>query len=409
MIFLVQQRVIGLTPKGESHTNEKGAGEHDKFVRVLEFCNFEDDYIDDSGVRYKGQLEIFVINAGSDSGNILSVFKGPLPLVDGLNRPKAHIIPLIFEHEPEFPLRGLAFAEQLIPQQKEINIGRSTIQTSSRRDARIYTTIEGLFEPSELEKIERGEDGTVLKIKKNDAQFANRAMVPVATPSISSNITTSMSLAESDLSRSTSLSQAALGQTTSASASEVTIVESHTQSEFGRHAEQRDIFLTQVIVLILASYTASLYDKGDSEGGDEGHTSEGEKIAVEVEVDETDSYDKNVPEERVAADTDEEADRFQDFVPSDNNEEVAIEREEKERERIMVDLVLLDKNQEEVSISVEDIDSDFKIGFNEAGRSPASRMQQRQTLIQLSDKLLQLLGMTENKALVQTAAINIYF
>jgi hypothetical protein len=71
------------------------------------------------------------------------VYMGPLPLVDGNAKPLPHIVPLIFEHEPEYPYRGIAYAEQLLPQQKELNTMRSYLAQSARRDARMYLGTQG--------------------------------------------------------------------------------------------------------------------------------------------------------------------------------------------------------------------------------------------------------------------------
>ena len=58
-------------------------------------------------------------------------------------------------------------------------------------------------------------------------------------------------------------------------------------------------------------------------------------------------------------------------------------------------MVLLDSRGETVEISPEDIDSDFDIGFSEAGRSPVSQAQMRNSILQLSDKMLQLLQIAD--------------
>ena len=71
------------------------------------------------------------------------------------------------------------------------------------------------------------------------------------------------------------------------------------------------------------------------------------------------------------------------------------QREDAEQSRTERKLILLDYAGEMVEVVAEDIDSDFDIGFSEAGRSPVSQMEMRNNILQLSDKLLQLLQVAE--------------
>ena len=76
------------------------------FVRVLEFCNLVDHYVDpeNPSLRYEGRLEIYVLGQGNDSKK--PVYVGPLPFARHDGEPLAHILPLIFNYEPEFPPEG---------------------------------------------------------------------------------------------------------------------------------------------------------------------------------------------------------------------------------------------------------------------------------------------------------------
>ena len=414
------------------------------FVRVLEFCNLTDDFYDIDGTKYKGRLEIYVVD-GYD-GDLLPVFMGPLPLVDGNGKPLPHIVPLIFEHEPEYPYRGLAYAEQLLPQQKELNTMRSYLAQSARRDARVYVTPKGALDADAMNDLRSGEDGSIIEVDEQYAGNLGNVVVPILHGPTSSNILNSMNMAESDFDRGTTISPAALGQVTKATASEVMAIEGHTQSEFGRHAEQRDLFLVNIIKRCLAAYTASLYDVGDSEGAEQDLDEDGFELGNEQlqekredqGIEEEDfkphmMYHPETGEER-KAETEEEhialgeegwthekpekieeiGDEDEDLDEDDSSiidlaSEVEPGREESEKKRTEMKLMLLDNEGELIEILPEDIDSDFEIGFSEAGRSPLSQMEMRNNILQLSDRMLSLLQVAqEAQGTMSILAVEMY-
>ena len=371
------------------------------FVRVLEFCNLVDDFYDTDGTRYKGRLEIYVID-GYDSA-AKPVYMGPLPLVDGNAKPLPHIVPLIFEHEPEYPYRGIAYAEQLLPQQKELNTMRSYLAQTARRDARMYLAPKGALDADAISDLRSGEDGSIIEVDEQYAGNLGSVVVPIMHGPTSSNILNSMNLAESDFDRGTTISPAALGQVTKATASEIMALEGHTQSEFGRHAEQRDLFLVRIVERCLAAHTASLYDLGDSEGAEQDVDEEGLELS-EQEIDQVREEEGLESKESRVVDKEE---KIEEITPDEEEldeedstiitlaADVEPEREAYETKRTKLKLVLLDSRGETVEISPEDIDSDFDIGFSEAGRSPVSQAQMRNSILQLSDKMLQLLQIAD--------------
>ena len=245
-------------------SNQKGSGDDysvdgQAFVRVLEFCNMVDDFYDTDGTRYKGRLEIYVLDEGYDS-EPLPVYMGPLPLVDSKGQPMAHIVPLIFEHEPEYPYRGMAYVDQLMPQQKEINALRSFVSNSSRRDSRIYVARKGALDADAYTDLKSGEDGLIIEVDEQYSGNMRDVVVPIAHAPVSGNILQSMAMADSDIERQMTLSPAALGMVTKATAEEVRAVERHTESEFGRHAEKRDLWLLEIVHRCLAAHTAAMFD-----------------------------------------------------------------------------------------------------------------------------------------------------
>ena len=386
------------------------SSDNESFVRVLEFCNLVDDYYDEDGQRYKGRLEVYVLDQSKEYN--LPVYIGPLPLVDGKNQALAHIVPLIFEPEPEYPNRGLSYARQLLPQQVELNVSRSYLVQAGRKDARIYVTPAGALNPEAQNKLSSGIDGTIIEVDEQYARSLDRVVVPVRTSPVSSNIINSMNLAEGDLSQSTTLSPAALGQVTKASASEIMAIEGHTQSEYGRHAEMRDMFLSRLVTLCLAAYTASLYDRGESDGGEFHLDEDGlelDKEEIEEKLEEKSS--KNQVDELLGRNDDhDEIDKdVMETMAVAPLEEIPEERQTDEEDRQASKLIVFDFNKDKIEITPEDIDSDFDIGFNEAGRSPLSRMERRNTILSLSGQLLELLNVAgQGKGLISLAAEQLY-
>ena len=167
--YMARSKRVGI--KGDTAPDDVSA-----FVRVLEFCNLTDDFYDTDGTRYKGRLEIYVLDGYDNS--VKPVYMGPLPLVDGTGKPLAHITPLIFEHEPEYPYRGIAYAEQLLPQQKELNTMRSYLAQTARRDARIYLAPKGALDAEAIDSLRSGEDGSIIEVDEQYAGNLANVVVP---------------------------------------------------------------------------------------------------------------------------------------------------------------------------------------------------------------------------------------
>jgi len=408
------------TSKRAKITDSVADDDSTAFVRVLEFCNLIDDFYDIDGTRYKGRLEIYVLDGYN--GEAYPVYMGPLPLVDGNGKALPHIVPFIFEHEPEYPYRGIAYAEQLLPQQKELNTMRSYLAQSARRDARMYLTPKGALDENGMSDLRAGEDGSIIEVDEQYAGNLGSVVVPLMHGPVSSNILNSMNMAETDFDRSTTISPAALGQVTKATASEVMALEGHTQSEFGRHAEQRDLFLIRVVQRCLAAHVASLYDVGDSEGAEQDLDERGFELTDDELDDRREDKGLEDEDENVAEEEEEEEDNSVKEIREDDDEldeddssiidlaaEVEPERLTSEKKRTKLKLVLLDAKGELVEINPEDIDSEFNIGFSEAGRSPASQAQMRNNVLQLSDRMLSLLQVAEQgQGQMSVLAIEMY-
>tara|TARA_R100001163_G_C5067550_1_gene206780 strand:- start:3005 stop:5284 length:2280 start_codon:yes stop_codon:yes gene_type:complete len=412
--------------------NETSEGDNQAFCRVLEFCNLVDDFYDLDGTKYKGRLEIYVLDEGYDE-EPFPVYMGPLPLVDSKGQPMAHVVPLIFEHEPEYPYRGLAYADQLMPQQKELNAMRSFVSNSSRRDARIYVARKGALDADAYTDLKSGEDGLIIEIDDQYAGNLRDVVVPIQHAPVSSTVLQTMSLADNDIERQMTLSPAALGMVTKATAEEIRAVERHTESEFGRHAEKRDMFLLELVKRCLSAHIAAMYDVGDSEGAEQHLDEEG----LELDQDELEdkredegleqedySEEAEEPEETEEAEEQDEEESFKPHMmyAPDSDESEMVEtyerhielgeqgwghdddesniedtpeprREEEEARPEERSLMLRMADGEIIEVEAEDLDSDFDIGFAESGRTPMADAEVRQNLLGLMDRLMQLYDM----------------
>lgn len=369
------------------------------FVRVLEFCNMVDDFYDTDGTRYKGRLEIYLIDE-SYEGEPTPVYMGPLPLVDSKGQPMAHIVPLIFEHEPEYPYRGIAYADQLMPQQKELNALRSFQASASRRDSRVYITRAGALDADSYSDLRSGEDGIIIEVDEQYAGNIRDVVVPMQHGPVSANILNSMQMAEADLERGTTISPAALGVVTKATAAEIQAVEGHTESEFGRHAEMRDLWLLQLVHRCLAAHVAAMYDTGDSEGGDANIDEEGNKLTETELNEEREDAGIQVQEQQEESDEEEEQEDFNEEQQEPDEEEgpfVEDERKETELLRPEKSLLLKTPDGEVLEVTAEDLDSDFDIGFTEGGRTPMADAEMRQNLVALSQQLLGLFELSQQQ------------
>lgn len=360
---------------------DKARSDDRNFVRVLEICNMKDSYEDkeNPGILYQGRLEIYVLGQGKKSHK--PVYVGPLPFAEVDGRPLSHIIPLIFNHEPEYPLRGMAHADRLLPQIQELNSYRSFMAMATRKDTRQYITRKGTFGADELTDLTEGHDGLVLQLEQDYDRPLTDAIVPIGNTPISSNIDQYMSIVENDLDRNVNLSPGARGIVTKATAFEVQAVQQYTESEFGLHASIKDEWLANLLNVVLRALISSMQDLGDSSGAYEDQSvdlAEVGAMSSEVEGETQEADGSQQLEAAAEQQEDAEQEPFVDAndVPgftSDSEEQGKVEAE---------DLVLRDR-REFVQISVEDLDAQFTITFIEGGGAPMDEAVQQQNLLGL--------------------------
>ena len=394
MIFLelVTTANSGKTRASRKYTKQdKATSDNSNFVRVLEVCNLKDTYEDkeNPGILYQGRLEIYVLGQGKKSHK--PVYVGPLPFAEVDGRPLSHIVPLIFNHEPEYPLRGMAHADRIMPQIQELNSYRSFMAMATRKDTRQYITRKGTFGSDEMTDLTEGHDGLILQLEQDYDRPLSDAIVPLGNTPISSNIDQYMALVENDLDRNISMSPSARGIVTKATAFEVQAVQQYTESEFGMHASIKDEWLTSILKVVLRALISSMQDIGDSAGAFEGQdvalaevgaVSE-EQLETQQQV-EGDSEPQDLAEgaeQLAAADEQEDDSEQQPFVSEDSIQ--GYEQDPVEEGKVEADILVLRDRREFVDISVEDLDADFQVTFLEGGGAPMDEAVQQQNLLGL--------------------------
>ena len=266
------------------------------FVRVLEFCNLVDHYVDPENpeMRYEGRLEIYVLGQGNDSKK--PVYIGPLPFVRHDGEPMAHIVPLIFNYEPEFPLRGIAHVKRLMPQFKELNAYRSYMAMATRKDTRQYVTRKGTFNSDEMTLLTEGHDGLILEVDSGYERPLADAILPIQNAPISANIQNYLATVEVDLERVIGTSPAARGIVTKATAYEVETVQQYTESEFGLHAAIKDQWLASLTELMMRALISCMQDDGDSAGAFEAQSVDVAEVGAAAQEDQPTEPEEREPE-----------------------------------------------------------------------------------------------------------------
>ena len=400
---------VGYSDKSDASVSQTGYPKQDKansdnsyFVRVLEICNMKDNYEDkeNPGILYEGRLEIYVLGQGKLSQK--PVYVGPLPFAEKDGRPMAHIIPLIFNHEPEYPLRGIAHAERILPQIQELNAYRSFMAMATRKDTRQYITRKGTFGADELTDLTEGHDGLVLQLDQDYDRPLSDAIAPIGNLPISSNINEYLAYVEGDLDRSLNLSPSARGQVTKATAFEVQAVQQYTESEFGLHATIKDEWLTSILRVVLRALISSMQDLGESSGAFEGQDVQlaevgavsNEEKTEDVGLQEEDGEVEIDGKAQVEAAEEQESDGEQEpFVDDDAVDD--FEEDPKEPGKIKSEKLILRDRRDFVQVDVEDLDAEFAITFVEGAGAPMEEAVQQQNLLGLLEPYTALWNATQ--------------
>jgi hypothetical protein len=356
------------------------------FVRVLEIYNLVDNYTDkNTGRTYKGRFEVYVLGQGGDVSK-KPVYCGPLPISKHNGAPIPNIIPLIFNHEPEFPYRGIAHSQRMLPQYQELNSFRSFMAMASRKDSRQFAYREGAFDDDALTKITEGVDGYLAKVPRDFPGSLRDAISPIDNAPLSSNIPMYLNYIESDIARTGAQSPQARGEITKATAFEVQTVQAYTESEYGMHAALKDHWLAEIIKLFFRVLIAAMQDSGDSAGGVEGEDMLLANVGG-IPSDGTGTFADAI-NAAIEGEIANSSARPAPFVPEafTNLGEVGEIDESAGTGDTMVedvDIILKDHRGNMVIVTVTDLDAEFDVSFVEGGRTPMTDAAMQQNLLTL--------------------------
>ena len=417
------------------------------FVRVLELCNFIDSY-SGNGQSMRGRMEVYLLDQGE--GYDEPVFSGPMPFSTRAGDPMPHIVPLVFNTEPEYPLRGVSHAARIYPQVSEINVFRSFKANAARRDSRQYLALDGVLTSDQMSMLTAGVDGLVIPVEDTRLQGRDlrSVVVPLTSAPISSNIESYQQQAEIDLQRAAGTSPNAYGTVTKATATEIMNLRDYTESEFGRHAMIKDNWIADIVRVFFRAVIAAMeapasgtgdgvedqrqildgeadeppgwtvgkiqalsaslgleYDTEDfrqitesvigTSALDEASEGELERLADHL----NEKYAVEVPEEEEEAEEPVEGEE-EEGAEEENEEEESDEEEGLSEDGVEVvevgpDFLRIKDGREVIEINIDDLDGDFIVEVVDARSTPFSDAALRQALVELLDPLQALWGIVQ--------------
>lgn len=251
-------------PRDAAAAQIASASDDGEFVRVFEFSNKRDTYTDEKGNAYLGRLEVWVLDQGDLSKAPVSVTA--LPFADAAGNPLPNVEPLLFAHEPGFPLRPVAPVARLLPQMIELNKLRTAAAGDIRRNWRTGLFREGAINQDALTKAMSAGDGGMVPVTNPSIPFRDVFAWMEHQP-IAADTLKYMAIVEGDLERQSGGSQNAREQITGATAYEVQTVQLFTEEGLKFHALILTGTLARVSRLAQRGIIGAGMSSGDSEGG----------------------------------------------------------------------------------------------------------------------------------------------
>jgi len=372
------------------------------FVRVLEVCNLKDTVKDaeDPDIIYQGRLEIYILGQGKEYDK--PVYVGPMPFASTDGQPLPHIVPLIFNHEPEFPLKGIAHSARILPQIVELNAYRSFMAMATRKDTRQFVTRKGTFNSDDLTNLTEGHDGLVIEVSNDYEGPLDDAIRPITNAPLSGNISNYLATVENDLERGIGASPQARGIVTKATAFEVQTVQQYTESDFGMHAAIKDDWLGSIVRLVMRAIIASMHDRGDSAGAYETQDVQIAEVGAIAETADAgpEEEERQLEESELA----EDAGQPSTYVDEDAFEKLGKDPAGTTERKLEAQTLKLRDRNEDILVEIEDLDADFVISFVEGGRTPLTDSAMQQNLVSLLPTYTELWAAVQKKGPMGTLA-----
>jgi len=247
------------TVAGQSALNEEAVNQTDRWVRIFEVYDLEDDrqYIwsedfTEGGWVFEGvKVEVGALNpdAGAEVANEEVEVeetheKTGIPYKTASGRPVVPIIPVYLSRDPDQPLRGYSLVERSRDQFREFNVMRSYQANGVRRMARQWLVRQGFLGEEGAAKISEGLDGEMIEADLPPGQPLEDNIIPVPNAPIPADISVYAETVNNDIKEAGLLAPFTRGEVTKSTATEQQLLASYTSTELGRMARIRDAVIT---------------------------------------------------------------------------------------------------------------------------------------------------------------------
>lgn len=233
-------------PDGEDKNNDR------RWVRVLEWYNLIDDWESETG-KTRGVFQLYLVEQlRKDKRRPL--IEGAMPFQDPDGMPCVPIIPLIFDHEMEKPFAGIAMADRVYDQCKEIALLRSAQANAVRRDARVlFVNKNAGMTEADLAQWVQGKDGSIVFVDMDKAQSWDKAFFIPKFGSLSQNYQTYEMAIEADLNQGANVPRFARGEAMGSrtTATEVRQLNQYMENRFGELARIKDAWVAEISRVLL--------------------------------------------------------------------------------------------------------------------------------------------------------------
>ncbi|MFH1568099.1 MAG: hypothetical protein ABIL09_08885 [Gemmatimonadota bacterium] len=347
----------GVTQRSRTDSAE-GSPELDKrYVRVLEWYNFIDDYETETG-KLRGVYELYLVDQfAAENGKAEPFIRKAMPYSNPNGDPCVPILPLIFDSEKGYPLKGIALAERALDQVKELCLKRSAQANAVRRNARTMFLNKDAFQDfNELQLGEwvQGKDGAIIVGSLKQGMSFNQAFEVIKLGPMSGDDENYELAIERDLNQASQAPKFTRGEAMGGRTTkfEVQTLNQYMENRLGELARIKDVWIASIARSLLRVMAAAC------------------KVPALVF---NASLELGAPDDQK-------------------------KRYDKMKYRIGKNEVLV--------VEASDIDAEFDISIADAASTPMTRETRRQDLLMLSPKLLELWEMASQGNPMAKAQLN---
>lgn len=246
--FFDQTLTEGMTRQASALT-ATDKPESKRFVRVLEWYNFVDDFKVEGGGTIRGVFELYLVNTLNGGGERAPLFRKAMPFTHPNGEPCAPLFPLIFDYELEHPLRGIAFADRVYPQCYELALLRTAQANALRKEARIaFVNKTANADENLLAQVSAGKDGTIVPVDKQIGTPWDELWHPIGFGNMTTDHSMYAAAIENDLNQSSNAPKFTRGEGMGArtTAYEVRQLNQYMENRLGEMARTKDAWISEI-------------------------------------------------------------------------------------------------------------------------------------------------------------------